>query len=253
MVSRRDSTVIPDKCRSGASRTRTQNIAGDVCRAIRSRRLRATTRRFLASALTTAGEEGAASGQALLAAGGQILLAAHKRSGSVPHGVDQYLPMAERVQKRLPDVVVRVAGLQDVSKLADLRRRWTDEPHSHSLDESFDDRFARWLAKESEVRTFWLAEAGPDPVGMVNLLTFDRMPRPRVGASRWGYLGNMFVVEGWRGSGAAQLLLGAVIADAESRQLERIVLSPSARSVSFWSRAGFREADELLVYKPRPG
>jgi GNAT superfamily N-acetyltransferase len=99
------------------------------------------------------------------------------------------------------------------------------------------------------VRKFWLAEVGDVPVGMVNLVTFERMPRPGVTPSQWGYLGNMFVVPEQRGSGVAAVLLDAVTDEAQSCGHERIVLSPSERSISFWRRAGFTIADELLVYR----
>jgi hypothetical protein len=43
------------------------------------------------------------------------------------------------------------------------------------------------------------------------------------------------------------LLVGALIDEGRARGWVRIVLSPSERSVPFYRRAGFRDADELLV------
>jgi N-acetylglutamate synthase-like GNAT family acetyltransferase len=148
-----------------------------------------------------------------------------------------------------PGVVVREAVAEDRPKIEELRRRWSSGPSSERFDPSFSDRFAGWFDSELAVRKFWVAEIAEVAVGMVNLFTFERMPRPGESPSRWGYLGNMFVVPEQRGSTAAGLLVQAVIGEARSQGHERIVLSPSERSVSFWRRAGFTAADELLVYR----
>ena len=42
-------------------------------------------------------------------------------------------------------------------------------------------------------------------------------------------------------------LLAALVADARARQLVRIVLSPTTRSIPFYERAGFAPASELLL------
>ena len=106
-----------------------------------------------------------------------------------------------------------------------------------------------WLQAEASHRTFWLAE-DDEPIGMANLLTFERMPAPGGDAGRWGYLGNMFVVPERRDAGVGRALLEALVAHADAAGLERIVLSPSERSVPFYRRAGFGDADSLLL---RPG
>ena len=60
----------------------------------------------------------------------------------------------------------------------------------------------------------------------------------------------MFVLPECRNAGVGHLLLAAVIAEAEAQHLERLVLSPSERSVPFYRSAGFGEAHQLLV-RPR--
>jgi GNAT superfamily N-acetyltransferase len=149
------------------------------------------------------------------------------------------------------EVLVRVAGAGDVAALASLRSVWSGDP-----DSDFERRMAAWLAAEGDRRTTWLATLGDAPVGMATMLEYRRMPRPGRLDSRWGYLGNMFVHGSFRNRGIGSLLLTAIIEAADDRSYERIVLSPTARSLPFYRRAGFIVPDEsagddrLLV---RPG
>jgi GNAT superfamily N-acetyltransferase len=146
---------------------------------------------------------------------------------------------------------VRVATASDVDTLAELRRAWTEERRGAGPDPTFVERFRTWFAAEAHQRTFWLAEDGPTSVGMTNLLVFERMPGPDVDAGRWGYLGNLYVSPSHRNAGVGRLLLDALLAHADSAGLERVVLSPSERSVPFYRRAGFDPAHALLL-RPRP-
>ena len=89
---------------------------------------------------------------------------------------------------------------------------------------------------------------------MATLYEFRRMPRPGRMDSRWGYLGNMFVRADCRNRGVGSALISAVIEAAEQRRYVRVVLSPTARSVPFYRRAGFVDADgeagERLLMRP---
>lgn len=153
---------------------------------------------------------------------------------------------------RLPaQVVLHVAGHEDVAAIARLRTEWSD---GHGDDASFDKRLTEWLASEGERRTIWLAAVGTQPVGMVSLVEYRRMPRPGRPDSRWGYVGHMFVSEAHRNRGIGTRLLAELITAAEERSYARLVLAPSARAVPFFQRAGFVAADEssgeLLLVRP---
>jgi GNAT superfamily N-acetyltransferase len=150
-------------------------------------------------------------------------------------------------------IEIRVAGADDVKRLAGLRQRWTAETRGDGDDASFEARFTQRYQAESRRRRFWLAEIDQEPVGMVNLVTFERMPRLGHHAGRWGHLGNMFVVPEHRRRGVGALLLTAVLGHASDLGLERIVLHPSEASIGFWCRFGFVAADELLVYRAAAG
>jgi GNAT superfamily N-acetyltransferase len=144
---------------------------------------------------------------------------------------------------------VQVAGEADVATLAELRDGWTTETLDRVDDTSFATRFADWMAAQEASRTFWIARDGGRPVGMVNMLVVERMPRSRRPDSRWGYLGNLFVVADHRRAGVGSLLVEAVLTDAAARGLERILVHPNERSQPFWQRSAFEQASDLLVYQ----
>jgi GNAT superfamily N-acetyltransferase len=154
-----------------------------------------------------------------------------------------------------PDVVVRVADARDVGAIASLRSLWSG---GAPQDADFERRIAAWLAVEGDRRTIWLATLGDSAVGMASVFEYRRMPRPGQPDSRWAYVSNMFVREEVRNRGIGSTLLTAIIAAADGRCYARLVLSPSARSLPFYRRAGFTVPDDaagddrLLVRPSRP-
>jgi GNAT superfamily N-acetyltransferase len=148
------------------------------------------------------------------------------------------------------EVVIRQAEDADLAAVALLRRQWTQEQGGASDGPGFDERFAVWFARESSRRIIWLAEADNGLVGMMNLVVFERMPRPGRAPSRWGYLGNAFVLAAYRNQGIGGQLLSALLGYADENGFVRVVLSPSERSVPFYERAGFRPADALMLRTP---
>ena len=143
---------------------------------------------------------------------------------------------------------VRQAGEGDIPALARLRQRWSEEWAGHAIDdEGFAARFAEWYAVESGRRVVFVAELDGELVGMVNLAVFERMPKPGDPGSRWGYLGNAFVLTGHRDKGVGARLVDALVAHARELGCVRVVLSPSDRSVPFYRRAGFGPATMLMA------
>jgi GNAT superfamily N-acetyltransferase len=139
----------------------------------------------------------------------------------------------------------------DVAAIAGLRHAWTSEQAGEDVeDDSYEERFAAWFERERHQRRTWLGLVDGGPVAMLNLLVFTRMPKPGRRESRWGYLANFYVLPAHRDSGLGTCLLAACTAWSDARDLVRIVLSPSERSVPAYLRAGFAPATSLLV---RPG
>lgn len=144
------------------------------------------------------------------------------------------------------DVMIRLACDADVAALADLRRVSAFERFPEREDEGYGERFASWYEQEASRRLNWLAETDGTAVGMMNLVLFERMPRPGPGPGRWGYLANAYVRPEYRNRGIGARLVEAVLGYADGHGFARVVLSPSQRSIPLYRRAGFGPADALL-------
>ena len=124
------------------------------------------------------------------------------------------------------------AAAEEVGLVAALRRAWTEEQLGEVLDDpAYAGRFADWWAAETGRRLLWVASVAGTPVGMLNVTVFERMPRPDRPPSRWGYLGNAFVLRAHRNAGIGAELLAAAVAHARDAGFVRLVLAPSERSV----------------------
>jgi len=150
----------------------------------------------------------------------------------------------------MSEAVVRRTVAADLAAIARLRREWSQEQDGDRVDPSFDERLAAWFAQEWSRRITWLAEANGRPVGMMNLAIFERMPWPGRAPSRWGYLGNAFVLAAYRNRGIGGQLISAVLGYADENGFARVVLSPSERSIPFYQRAGFSPANALMLRTP---
>jgi GNAT superfamily N-acetyltransferase len=152
-------------------------------------------------------------------------------------------------------VLIRQAGDEDRAAVVRLRREWTAERIGDHTDPTFEERLTAWLARERSRRIIWLALADDRPVGMINLAIFERMPQPGRPPSHWGYLGNAFVLAGYRNQGIGSRLISALLGYADENGFARVVLSPSQRSIPFYQRAGFGPANGLMLRTPtrRPG
>lgn len=142
-------------------------------------------------------------------------------------------------------IVIRLARDADMAALADLRRESTFERLPRCEDQGFQERFAAWYARESSRRLTWLAEDDGRAVGMMNLVIFERMPRPGRDPGRWGYLANAYVRPDHRNQGIGARLIDAIVGYADAGGFARVVLSPSERSIPLYQRAGFGPADAL--------
>jgi len=147
----------------------------------------------------------------------------------------------------------RIADGADGQAIAALRRTWTAEDHGDVADKGFEARFLDWYERESARRISWLAELSGEPVRMMNLAIFERMPRPgHDDAGTWGYLANAFVLAPYRNRGVGARLLTALLAHADDHRYLRVVLRPSERAIPFYQRAGFAAVGGFLIrYAPR--
>jgi GNAT superfamily N-acetyltransferase len=150
----------------------------------------------------------------------------------------------------MTDALICRAEHADLAAIVQLRREWAQQEHGNIADPDFEENLAAWFARESSRRIMWLAEEGGRPVGMVNLAIYERMPRPGRALSRWGYLGNVFVLAAYRNRGIGSRLVGAALGYADENGFARVVLSPTERSIPLYERAGFGPAGALMIRTP---
>jgi len=148
--------------------------------------------------------------------------------------------------------LIRRAEFADLAAIIELRREWTREEHGDIADPDFEENLTAWFGREWSRRIMWLAEEGGRPVGMMNLAIYERMPRPGRALSRWGYLGNAFVLAAYRNRGIGSQLVSAALSYADRNGFVRVVLSPTERSVPLYERTGFGPADALMLRTPPP-
>lgn len=143
-------------------------------------------------------------------------------------------------------LTIRQSLPSDTSGLIELRTMWAGEQTPEPLeDPDFEVAYRSWEANNS--RTMFVAELDGTLVGMLNLMVFERMPKPGKKSTCWIYLVNAFVVAAHRNMGVGSRLMDAAIQFSRDIHAARIVLSPSDESQTFYARHGFEPADELLV------
>ena len=104
--------------------------------------------------------------------------------------------------------------------MAALRRAWTEENAGAPIeDDGFEQRFDEWLEREQHQRVIWLGFVEDEPVGMLNLLVFTRMPRPGERARPVGLPRELLRPPEHRNSGLGARLLATCTAYADEQRL----------------------------------
>lgn len=142
---------------------------------------------------------------------------------------------------------IRRATRVDVEAIAELRAQWIEEESEPVDDRHFLDDMEKWLFGHSDSKAHWIAIDGIAVVGFISLTDYEQMPKPGQGSGHWGYLGNAYVHADFRDQGIGARMVEAVIRYARAKGLIRIVLHPTERSRSLYSRAGFHETDLLML------
>lgn len=155
---------------------------------------------------------------------------------------------ATGVSKVLPMPIIRADCPGDRAALAALRATWAAEQEPQPQDShGFEAIYGDWM--DANPRKFFVAEEDGELVGMLNLLVFERMPKPGKPLSCWVYLGNVYVLPDFRKAGIGAQLVQAAIGFSRSIRAARMVLSPSPASRSFYARLGFQPAEELNILR----
>jgi GNAT superfamily N-acetyltransferase len=153
---------------------------------------------------------------------------------------------------------VREAAPGDAAALAELRWEFRAgrDPAVES-HEAFVNRCAAWMRRELTAGGPWRAwvavrDGGDDLdnldnpiVGQVWVNLLQKLPNPIGERERHAYLSNLYVQPGERGGVGTQLLLTA-LGWARANGVDRVVLWPSAKSVTLYLRQGFTRDGDVM-------
>lgn len=144
---------------------------------------------------------------------------------------------------------VRDATPADAAALAELRWEFRAgrDPAVEGHD-AFIDRCVAWMLRElrsGDPWRAWVAVRDGRIVGQVWVDLLRKVPNPIGERERHAYLSNLYVQPSERG-GVGTALLQNAIDWARANEIDRIVLWPSAMSVTLYRRHGFtREGDVM--------
>jgi GNAT superfamily N-acetyltransferase len=146
-------------------------------------------------------------------------------------------------------VEIRPAEPSDAAALAELRWefRIARAPATEAHD-AFVARCAEWMRTELTSRAkwrAWIASTGAAIVGQAWLQTIEKMPNPVEERERHAYISNVYVQPAHRG-GAGSRLLEAALAWCHGHEIDRVILWPSARSVTLYERHGFTHHGDVM-------
>jgi GNAT superfamily N-acetyltransferase len=144
---------------------------------------------------------------------------------------------------------IRAAVPGDADRLAQLRWDFRVARAPAQEDrEAFLRRCAEWMRDEltsQAVWRSWVAVAGEEVVGQLWVQTINKMPNPVAERERHAYVSNVYVQPEHRGGGGSRLL-EAALAWARAERIDRVILWPSARSVTLYERHGFTHHGDVM-------
>jgi len=138
---------------------------------------------------------------------------------------------------------IRAATADDAGPLAELRWQFRTDRLTPAIEprDRFVARCAEWMRRELAASGPWRAWVAVDDgaiVGQVWVQSIPKIPNPAAELERHAYVSNLFVAPAHRG-GAGTKLLEAALAWARAHDVDRVMLWPSARSVTLYERHGF--------------
>lgn len=148
---------------------------------------------------------------------------------------------------------VRRAERGDAAVLARLRHEFRAPLGDNvEAEASFLERCETWMAARlhaESVWRVWIAELDGRALGCVWLQLIEKLPNPVLETERHGYISNLFVRDEARGRGVGSRLLGAALDECDRLDVDNVILWPTPRSRSLYSRHGFASADNMLVLR----
>jgi GNAT superfamily N-acetyltransferase len=153
-------------------------------------------------------------------------------------------------------VIVRRGLADDAPTLARLRWRWWVEERAAEqiaagVDrEVFLDYFTTWTLDHLATHLSFVVEVDGRICGMAWLMLANRVPNPRSLDRRMGDVQSVYVVPELRNNGVGGALITAIMAEARARELDRLTVHAAERAMPFYLRAGFRDQQNWLEWRP---
>jgi len=149
-------------------------------------------------------------------------------------------------------IEVRAATPADAVALASLRWEFrAGRDRAIESQQAFVDRCSEWMREGLAGGSWhaWVAVSDPGGderiVGQVWVSLIQKMPNPIGERERHAYLSNLYAQPAERG-GVGTALLQTVIDWARANGVDRIVLWPSAKSVTLYHRHGFTRDGDVM-------
>jgi GNAT superfamily N-acetyltransferase len=147
-------------------------------------------------------------------------------------------------------LIIRQYSVKDIPHLIRMRFDFTAESYEidPSLYESFHTECLGFFdeIQESGRWKIWVAEIDENIVSHVYVELIDTVPRPGRKKSPWGYMTNVYTVPDYRSKGIGGKIMDEINAWARENGLTFLMVWPSESSVDFYSRYGFKRAEEVM-------
>jgi GNAT superfamily N-acetyltransferase len=151
---------------------------------------------------------------------------------------------------------IRTAVAADAAELATLRWRHRDTAAPDTEFAGFASAFSAWLDAALATNRWRIAVAEDDAGSLIACMYLERIakvPDPGKVTREWGYVTSSYVEREWRNRGIGGALLAGLIGWSEKMGLEFLLLWPSADSIPFYQRSGFRPAESFQAVDGDPG
>lgn len=150
-------------------------------------------------------------------------------------------------------IEIRAATVADASVLAELRWEFRTFGHDPNEDhDAFVQRCTAWMLRELQGSAWnvWVAVDAGQIVGQLWLFVTGKIPNPIAELEKLAYVSNVYVRASARG-GIGTRLLEVALDWCRANQIDRVILWPTPRSRTLYTRHGFAQDAEVMELKIR--